>query len=73
MVAAGSVPETPLAGVQAYVYWRLFGALPRPGGSFDQPSDLIEEMVQVASIVNAKTNAEHKQAESELRRRAVRR
>lgn len=68
MVAAGRVPVTPLASVQAYVYWRLFGALPRPGGSFDQPSDLLEEMAQVASAVNAKTNAEHKQAERGLRR-----
>jgi hypothetical protein len=73
MVAAGRVPETPLASVQAYVDHMLFGALPRPGGTFDQPAELIEEMRVVASEVNKKRNAERKHAEAELRRARARR
>ena len=73
MLAAGRVPETPLASVQAYIDWRLFGALPCPGGSFDQPAELLEEMRVVASAVNAKTNRDNEQLEKQMRRMGARR
>lgn len=52
MVASGRVPETPLAAVQAYVDHATFGELPYPGGTFDQPAELLEDMRYVAAIVN---------------------
>jgi hypothetical protein len=39
--------------VQAYLDFRRFGALPRPGGTFDQPGELLADMRIVADIVDA--------------------
>jgi hypothetical protein len=37
--------------VQAYLDYRRFGMLPRAGGTFDQPAELMEEIRIVAAIV----------------------
>lgn len=69
MVASGSIPAGTrlLASVQAYVDLELFGALPRAGGAFDQPAELLDEMRYVASVVN---KSRRRRAELEQRRRA---
>jgi hypothetical protein len=37
--------------VQAFLDFRRFGVLPYPGGSFDQPGELMIEMRLVADVV----------------------
>lgn len=48
--------------IQAYLDWRRFGVLPRAGGTFDQPDELLDDMRTVAEIVE---EAERKRAENE--------
>ena len=38
------MPRFPLASIRAFVDLRLFGALPYPGGAFDQPAWLMDEL-----------------------------
>lgn len=72
MVASGKMPATPLASVQAYVDHANFGALPRPGGIFDQPAQLLDEMRYVASVVN-RARKRLADREAEALKRATRR
>lgn len=53
-----------MVAVQAYVDLRHFGHLPRAGGTFDQPGDLMEELRYVADTV---ARADRAKAERERR------
>lgn len=61
-----------MAAIQAYVDFKYFGKLPRAGGTFDQPADLMDELRDVASIVHAAERREHDKAKREAERRAKR-
>jgi hypothetical protein len=51
-VSGGSFAcELLLAPVQAYLDFRRFSILPRAGGTFDQPAELMDEIRIVAAIV----------------------
>jgi hypothetical protein len=60
------MPARMLAPVQAFHDYRMFGVLPRAGGSFDQDALLMEEMRIVAGVVN---EDEHAKAEKEARKK----
>ena len=51
MVASGTRPARALAPVTAYLDFVRFRTLPRVGGTFDQPAQLMEELRVVADIV----------------------
>jgi hypothetical protein len=61
-----------LAPIQAFYDHRLFGQLPRLGGTFDQDPDLMEEMRQVAGIVAEEEERQAKAKESTSRWRGRR-
>jgi hypothetical protein len=69
MVASGRTPRRPLAAVQAYLDLQNFGSLPRAGGTFDQPAELLEEMRVVASHVNTARRKRAEEQERALRQR----
>lgn len=69
MLARGDPIEVPLAAVQAYADLRNFGGLPRQGGTFDQPADLLEEMRVVAAVVTRHENARREQEARDASRR----
>lgn len=55
--------------MQAFVDHDQFGHLPRAGGTFDQPDELMREMRVVASIVNAARRRAAAQRDADLERR----
>lgn len=66
-----------MAAVQAYLDLQHFGSLPRGGGSFDQPGELMDELRFVAGKVEAarerereKQKAKAARASAKSRRRA---
>jgi hypothetical protein len=44
------MPEYPLDSITAAAYFLTFDALPFPGGTFDQPYQLIREMSYVVGV-----------------------
>lgn len=58
------MPRRPLAAVVAYVDFLRFGVLPRAGGTFDQPGELMDEFRLVRDtalpIAAARAEAEAK-------------
>lgn len=48
------MPKHPLASVIAFVDFKRFGVLPYAGGTFDQPSDLMDEMRLIHDVLTDK-------------------
>ena len=57
-----------MAAVQAYLDLQHFGSLPRAGGSFDQPSDLMDELRFVHGKVEAAREREREKARKKAER-----
>jgi hypothetical protein len=61
-----------MAAVQAYLDLQHFGSLPRAGGSFDQPSELMDELRYVAGRVEAAREREREKQKKKTERSAGR-
>lgn len=53
----------PLLALQAYMLFRRFKTLPFPGGTFDQPNDVMEDLVIVDMIFDQAEEMRERQAE----------
>lgn len=61
-----------MAAVQAYLDLQHFGSLPRAGGSFDQPGELMDELRFVAGKVEAARERERDKQKKKAERAAGR-
>lgn len=62
-----------MAAVQAYLDLQHFGSLPRAGGSFDQPGELMEELRFVSGKVDAAREREREKERKKTERASKRR